>query len=95
MVAAWLGASVDSSGTRVPKRRLQAQWPLQTPRRAIDRRTESAGLTAHLRGQSQARAADERQAGSPAPRGEGRAWVMIELKRIERRIVDAGLMPDD
>ena len=39
----------------------------------VHRRTESGGLTAHLRGQSQARTADEGQAGSPAPRGRGRA----------------------
>jgi hypothetical protein len=62
-VARWAllgsGAPVDPSGHRVSESRIQAQWPLQTPRRAINRRTDSAGPTAHLRGQSQARAADQ------------------------------------
>ena len=40
----------DTSGHQVPERRLQAQWPLQTPRGTIDRCSDSRGLTAHLRG---------------------------------------------
>ena len=37
-------------GTRVPESRLQAQWPLCAPRGAINGRSDSGGLTAHLSG---------------------------------------------
>jgi hypothetical protein len=44
--------------------------PLTCTVAAVDPR-DARGLTAHLRGYYQAQAADERRAGSPAPRGEG------------------------
>ena len=89
------GTAVDPSGHRVPKRSVQAQWPLQTPWRPIDRRKDSRGLTAHLRGQSKAQAVDKGQTAAQRHAAKVGRRVRGELKQIERRIVDAGLMPDD
>jgi hypothetical protein len=85
--------SKNPSGHRVPEGSIQAQWPLQTPRRAINRRTAQEGVQRisdanikHGR-QTKDKLAAQRHAAKVGRRVRG------ELKRIEKQIVDAGLMP--
>ena len=86
----------DSSGHQVLERRLQAQWPLQAPSRGLStgartpeglQRISEANIK-HGR-QTKDKLAAQRHAAKVGRR------VMGELKRIERQIVDAGLMPDN
>ena len=81
----------------MPERRLQAQWSLQTPlggglstgARTPEglQRISEANLK-HGR-QTKDKLAAQRHAAKVGRR------VMSELKRLERQLVDAGLMPDD
>ena len=89
-----VGPLVDPSGHRVPERRLQAQRPLQTPlglstgarpQRGLQRISEA---NLKQRQQTKEKLAAQQHAAKIGRRVRG------ELKRIERRIVDAGLTPD-
>ena len=84
----------DTSGHQVPESRLQAQWPLCAPWGTIDRRSDSEGLQRiseanikHGR-QTKDKLAAQRHAAKVGRR------VIGELKRLERQLEDAGLMPD-
>ena len=84
----------DTSGHQVPESRLQAQWPLWTPWGPIDRRSDSEGLqrisAANIKHgrQTKDKLAAQRHAAKVGRR------VLGELKRLERQLEDAGLMPD-
>ena len=78
----------------MPQRRVQAQWPLQNPRKVSTgarphqdlQRIAEANLKHGL--QTKDKLAAQRHAAEVGRR------VMGELKRLEQQIVDAGLMPD-
>jgi len=80
---------------RVPERRLQAQWSLQTPLGGLftGARTQegfqriSDANIKHGR-QTKDKLAAQRRAAKVGRR------VLGELKRLERQLEDAGLMPD-
>ena len=88
------GAAVDPSGHRVSESRIQAQWPLLTPRGLSTGAWTQEGLQriseANLKHgrQTKDKLAAQRHAAKVGRRVRG------ELKRIERQIVDAGLMKD-
>ena len=79
----------------MPKRRLQAQWPLRPEQLPMRKLRTQEGLQrisdANIRHgrQTKDKLAAQRRAAEVGRRVRG------ELKRIERQIVDAGLMPDD
>ena len=84
----------DTSGYRVPEHRLQAQWPLQTKWGLSAGAQAPEGLQRiseanikHGR-QTKDKLAAQRHAAKVGRR------VLGELKRLEKQIVDAGLMPD-
>ena len=85
------GAAVDPSGAAPLTSTMAVAYSIGD---YIDRRSDSRGPTAHLRGYYLARAADEGQASCPAPRAEVRRQVMGKLKWLERQLVDAGSMLD-
>ena len=86
----------DTSGHQVPESRLQAQWSLCPPYGGLStgartpeglQRISEANLK-HGR-QTKDKLAAQRHAAKVGRR------VMGELKQLEGRLVDAGLMPDD
>ena len=86
----------DTSGHQVPESRLQAQWSLCPPYGGLStgartpeglQRISEANIK-HGR-QTKDRLAAQRHAAKVGRR------VMGELKQLEGRLVDAGLMPDD
>ncbi len=85
------------SGHRVSESRLQAQWPLRTI--SLDDYPPDLGLRrAHSASQTLISGMGDRPKGKLAVQrhaAEVRRRVRGELKRIERQIVNAGLMPDD
>lgn len=85
-----------TSGHQVLEGSIQVQRTLHTPWKPIDRSADSRGLTAHIRGQSQAQPEDEGQA-LEAPRHFAKVGggALGELKQIEHRLTDAELMPDN
>ena len=98
-VASWMllgsGAAVDPSGQSVPESPVQAQRTLTaavagqtSPRNREDLQRISDANIRHGR-QTKNTLAAQRRAAEVGRRVRG------ELKRIERQIVDAGLMPDD
>ena len=79
----------------MPKRRLQAQWPLQTPWGLSTGARTPEGLQriseANIKHGRQTK--DKLEAQRHA--AEVGRRVMGELKKLERQLVDAGLMPED
>ena len=90
-----LGTTVDPSGHSVPESPVQAQRTLTaavagqtSPRNREDLQRISDANIRHGR-QTKDKLAAQRHAAKVGRR------VMSELKRVEQKIVDAGLMPDD
>ena len=83
--------SKDSPGYSLSEGRIQAQWALRITWVAKTQRSLQRISEANLK---HGRQTKDKLAAQRHPAEVGRR-VMGELKRIERRIVDAGLMPDD
>ena len=85
----------DTLRHQLPERRLQGQWPLQTPMEGLStggrtpeglQRISEANIK-HGQ-QTKNKLAAQRHAAKVGRR------VLGELKRLESQLVDAGLMPD-
>ena len=85
----------DTSGHRVPERRLQAQWPLQAPPRGLSKgaRTQEGLLRISAANLKHGRQTKGKLA-AQSHAAKVRRRVMGELKKLERQLEDAGLMPD-